>query len=195
MIAHVFGCHVRSFDIIPDFIEYAKTKALEYHVETRCEFIVGDIHDALLVETDFDIIIIGDVGDIFGNPKETILQLKRTIKNGGYIMIDDVYGTGESKEKYLTRKEWLQVIQNTGVILLEERLPEKDEIIRINNEQQSVIRKRASELKKKYPENADLFDNYVKSQMNECNELENELIGVTMLLKGTDNSFEIPSKA
>ncbi len=182
-IAQIFGCHVKSFDLIPDFIEYAKTKSLQYHVEKLCEFIIGDISDVVHVETDFDIVIFGAAGDIFGNPEETILQLKRTIKSGGYIIIDDVYGNVELNGKYPTRKEWFHVFQNTGVKLLEDRLSEIEEIKRINDKQQLVIKQRASELIKKYPDKADMFKSYVKSQQIECNKLEYELTGVTMLLR------------
>lgn len=182
-IAQVIGCQVKGLDIIPEFIDYAKGKAQDYQVENHCKFFVRDIHDTVYVETDNDIVILGAAGDIFGDPEDTILKLKRTIKPGGHIIIDDSYGNDGYKGKYPTRNEWLQVFQSTGVQLLEEIFSEKDEITRINEEQQSHIRIRACELKKKYPDKADMFDYYIKSQMDECNELENELTGVTILLK------------
>jgi hypothetical protein len=54
---------------------------------------------------------------------------------------------------------------------------------RINARQQAFIAKRADELKRSYPQMADLFDGYIQSQLAECDELENELSGVTMLLR------------
>lgn len=46
-----------------------------------------------------------------------------------------------------------------------------------------MIIKRANELKEQLPEKAYLFDSYIESQQAECDELENEISGVTMLLK------------
>lgn len=65
----------------------------------------------------------------------------------------------------------------------DEMLIEDDELESLNAEQQSFIAKRANELIKKYPEKADLFERYIKSQLAECDELENEIAGVTMLLQ------------
>jgi len=71
----------------------------------------------------------------------------------------------------------------TGVKLIEDKIIEDDEIAGLNNEQQKWIIKRANELKEKFPEKAYLFDSYIQSQQTECIELENEISGVTMLLK------------
>lgn len=182
-IAKRLGIHVTGIDIIPHFIDYAGIKAREYGVENLCEFSVGDINCAVNDETDYDIVILGAVGDALGDCEETILKLKKTIKKTGYILIDDAYGSGDSEGRYLTRKEWRKMFHYLGVDLLTERVIEMDEVVRMNVEQQRHIRQRAAELREKYPDMAELFEGYVQSQQNECDELENEITGVTMLLK------------
>jgi hypothetical protein len=42
---------------------------------------------------------------------------------------------------------------------------------------------KADELKKKFPEKAWLFDSYIKSRQAECDEIEEDLMPVTMLLQ------------
>ena len=182
-LAEALGCMVKGIDIIPEFIDFAKKKAKEYGVENLCEFKVGDINEAVKVEKDYDIVILGAVGDVLGNPEETIQKLKGTVKNYGYIFIDDAYGNDNSDEKYPTKEKWLSLFQNVGVKLLDERFNEDDELESLNDEQQSFIVKRANELKKRHPEKAYLFESYIKSQQAECDELENEISGVTMLLQ------------
>ena len=182
-IAKRLGIHVKGIDITPEFIDYANTKARKYGVEDLCDFSVGDINYAVNDETDYDIVILGAVGDVLGEQEETILKLKKTIKNKGYIIIDDVYESVDSNGRYLTRTEWIKICNHLGVELLAERFTEKDEIVRINDEQQMLIGNRTTELKEKYPDMAELFEGYVQSQQNECDELENEITGVTMLLK------------
>jgi ubiquinone/menaquinone biosynthesis C-methylase UbiE len=182
-VAEAFGFRVKGIDIIPEFIDFAKKKANEYGVENLCEFKVGDINEAVKVENDYDIVILGAVGDVLGNPEETIQKLKGIVKNGGYILIDDAYGSDCSDERYPTREKWILFFQNAGVKLLDERFNEEDELETLNDEQQSFILKRANELKEKYPDKAYLFESYIKSQQAECDELENEISGVTMLLQ------------
>ena len=92
-----------------------------------------------------------------------------------------IYGKDETNTKYLIKERWHN-IRKTGVILIDE-MTKDDELAGINNEQQELIIKRANELKKKLPEKAHLFDGYIRSQQAECDELENEISGVTLLLQ------------
>ncbi|HQA58169.1 MAG TPA: class I SAM-dependent methyltransferase [Acetivibrio sp.] len=182
-LAKALGCSVKGIDLIPEFIEYADLKAKEYGVFDLCRFEVGDINEAVKEEKDYDIVILGAVGDVLGNPKETVEKLTGTVKKGGYIFIDDAYGTDDFDEKYPTREKWLKIFDGLGVKLLDERIVQEDEVKSVNDEQQSFIIKRANELKIKHPDKAYLFDSYVESQQAECDELENEITGVTMLLQ------------
>jgi len=182
-LARVLGCKVKGMDIISEFIEYSNKKAKEYSVENLCCFNVGDINEAVKAEKDYDIVILGAVGDVLGNPEETIQKLKSTVKKGGYIFIDDAYGKDDSDDSYYTREKWLMCFQNTGVKLLDERFNDDDELKSTNDEQQTFIIERANELKEKHPDKAYLFENYIKSQQAECDELENDIEGVTMLLQ------------
>ncbi len=47
----------------------------------------------------------------------------------------------------------------------------------------TLLTKRVEELKEKHPEDQHLFDQYLLSQRAECNELTEDVEGVTMLLK------------
>ena len=185
-LARQLGCRIKGIDIIPEFINYAITKAQENGVEDFCEFVVGDITSLVHMERDYDIVILGAVGDVLGDPEKTISLLKKTVKKGGYIILDDAFAKQENNAKYLSKEKWLDVFDRAGVKLIDEKIIEDDELADINNEQQEWIVKRAFELKKELPEKAFLFDSYIKSQQAECDELENEISGVTLLLKCSD---------
>jgi len=182
-LAKALGCRVKGIDIIPEFIEYAGIKATEYGVDKLCTFEVGDINRAVLTEKGYDVVIFGAVGDVLGAPEEALLKLKGTAKSGGYILIDDAYGDSGCEDGYATREQWLSYISGAGMVLLEDKLAAEEEIKSTNNEQLGVITKRAGELKKLYPDKARLFDDYVKNQQEECSQLENDIQGVTMLIK------------
>jgi len=194
-IARELGCRVKGIDIIPEFIDYAANKAQEFGAGGLCKFAVGDITKLVRTEKDYDIVILGAVGDVLGNAEETITLLKNTVKQGGYIIIDDAYGSENTNTQYPTKAQWLEIFEKTGVKLIEDRAIEDDELASLNDEQQALITKRANELKGKFPEKAHLFDSYIRSQQAECDELENEMTGVTMLLQVRDTGTGTLSQA
>ena len=181
-LASEFRFLVKGIDIIPEFIDFAINKSKEFGVGELCEFVVGDITESVKIEKGYDIVILGAVGDVLGKPEETIILLKNTVKKGGYIIIDDAYGKDNTDAKYLTKNQWLKIFKNIGVRLIDEKIIEDDELASINDQQQEFIVKRANELKKELPEKAHLFESYIKSQLKECEELENDISGVTLLL-------------
>ena len=182
-LAKETGCQIKGIDIMPDFIAFASKKALEYRVEKLCEFKTGDINEAVNSEKNYDLVILGAVGDVLGTPEETIVKLKKTVKPGGYILIDDAYGKIGKKVDYYSKQEWLQLLLENDVNLINDKIVAQEELVDLNILQQKQICKRANELKQKYPEAADLFEGYIKSQQAECDMLENDIIGVTMLLQ------------
>lgn len=182
-LANALGCKVKGIDIIPEFIRFAEEKAKEYNVETLCDFIVGDINHAVENEKNYDIVILGAVGDVLGDPEETVTKLKNTVKSGGFIFIDDAYAVDDSDTRHPTREKWLIIFQNASLKLIDEKQIDGDELSSLNDEQQALIARRANELKKTHPDMTSLFDSYVQSQQAECDELENEILGATMLLK------------
>ena len=84
-LARAFGCKVKGIDLIPEFIDYAVTKALAYGLQDRCEFIVGDINESVLNENGYDIVILASVGDVLG---KCIGNIVKTEKDGS---IERVY--------------------------------------------------------------------------------------------------------
>lgn len=75
------------------------------------------------------------------------------------------------------------LFEKMEVRLIAEKTVDEDELLDLNREQQGFIVKRANELKEKYPEKAGLFAGYIQSQQAECDLLENDILGVTMLLQ------------
>lgn len=182
-LAKVFGCKVKGIDIIREFIDYAEKKAEEHFVEKLCEFKAEDINESIEREKDYDIVILGAAGDVLGNPSETVSKLKRTVRQEGYIFIDDAYSMDGSDEDYPSREQWLKIFRDAGVKLVDEKVIDDYELKDLNKYNQDCIIKRANELKKLHPQKADLFDGYIRSQQAECDELEGDITGVTWLLQ------------
>lgn len=182
-LAKELGCYVNAIDIIPEFISYAEQKAKEFGVQELCSFKIGDINLSVTKEQEYDIVIIGAVGEVLGSPKITIQKLKNTIKTGGFIIIDDAYSQEGLPTNYLSHKQWLEVFEETGMQIIEEKTASEDEVSNTNDTNNEYIINRANELKNKYPDKADIFESYVNSQLAESDELENEIIPVTWMLK------------
>ncbi len=183
LLAKELACRVRGIDLMPEFIAEAEQKAREWGVCDLCTFLEGDIIQAVESERDHDIVILGAVGDVLGDPGQTLALLTKTVKGGGYILIDDGYGNDPGNEVYHTRAQWLRFIAKAGVELISEKPVGKEDLASINREQLTHIINRAEELKTLHPEKVSLFDGYIESQQAECIELENEITGVTLLLR------------
>ena len=182
-LAKELGCHVKGIDIIPEFISYARQKAIEFGVSDLCSFRIEDINISLAGERGYDIVIMGAAGEVLGSPEEAIQRLKNTIKPDGFIIIDDAYSREGISGNYLSREQWLQLFKKEGIQLIEEKPVNEDELADINDKNNKFIFNRADELKRRHPDKAAMFDGYVNSQLAECHELENDIICVTWLLK------------
>jgi hypothetical protein len=128
-------------------------------------------------------VILGALGDVLGNRLETILKLREIVKPAGYILVDESYSKNGSDEKYPTRESCLKTFDNAGVKLVDEKAIENEEFIAVNRFNQDNITKRANELKLLHSDRIGMFESYIQSQQAECDELEGDLTGVTILLQ------------
>jgi len=189
-IARELAVKVYGFDLMPDFIEYANNKARELNVGALCHFAVANANDVVNTEADYDCVIFGAAGNVLGNPSETLNNLRRTVKQGGFILIDECYLPGDSDSgnddvkyknyEYLTHGQWLRLFADSGLELVEEAPAAEAYDFDSDNK---AIAARAAELTAKYPEKQEIFNQYLQSQLNECDDLENNLVGVTWMLR------------
>lgn len=187
-LARELNIKVRGIDIVPEFINYAGAKSIEMEVAALCRFSVGDIGQAVRSERNYDGVIYGAVGDVLGTPEDVILKLKDTLKPNGFIIYDDAYlkdaatSSVKFEHDYLTYEQWLTVFDRTSIQLVDRIVPNPGEENK-NDENTRLISMRANELSVEYPAKRKLFESYVQSQINECDDLENSIVGVTWLLK------------
>ena len=187
-VAKSLGVSVRGYDLLPDFIEYAKRKADEWGVGHLCSFVQGDANEVVGKVSGYDCVIFGAAGNILGDPADTLQKLSGTIKPGGCILIDEAYlpeGTSNSDVKYqnydyLTREQWLRLFKASGLELLEELQNTGDYDFDSDNK---AIARRAAELIAKHPEKREMFEGYIASQLDECEDLESNITAITWILK------------
>jgi 2-polyprenyl-3-methyl-5-hydroxy-6-metoxy-1,4-benzoquinol methylase len=182
-IAKSLGFSVKGIDIVPEFIEIAKDKAKEYGVTQLCTFCAEDIHKSVAREKDWDIVIYGAVGDVLGEAAQILEKLKQVLRPGGYLVIDDAYHLGAPGGQYLTKEQWAIRIEAAGYRFIAEKITDAEEIAALNRVQQAQIARRAQELILSHPQQKQLFLDYLESQREECEALENTLAGVVFILK------------
>jgi len=183
-LAAALKCNCLGIDGIPEFIEISKKKAHEYGVENLCRFEVGDIRKKIEELGKFDVIILGAIGQVFGDYFSTLTTLSKHLETEGIIIINDAYIEDSSSfihPQVFPRKELLKQIMQAGMEIVDEHAGGEDheEYVR----QFENIQKRCKELIVKYPDKISLFENYIKTQAEEYDALENKMIGSIMVLK------------
>ena len=178
-LARELGLTVRAVDAFEPFVVEARRRAAEWGVASRCTFEVGDLGEVVAVGDDADVVIYASVG-VLGAHDRCVGELRRCVRAGGYIVIDDgflidVEGEGEvdpAYAHYAGHNETLRRLTAHGDVLVAETLAPRDEAAAKNREITEAIRCRAEDLARMHPEDAALLRGYVERQKEECATLE-----------------------
>ncbi len=190
-LAHNFGFKTVGFDAVPAFIDFAKHKAREFQVAHQCSFFVEDIRKIIESQLNFDIIILGAIGNVFGQLDQTLKLLRKSLKSDGLIILDDGYlkeNNTQSSDKYLTEKDFFETISSNNFNCISEYKITQLIVNELDNEILQKIVQRCNELMVTFPDKKHLFENYIHSQEVENDILENKLQCSIFLLKLIDES-------
>lgn len=185
-LAEVFNCHVTGIDGLPEFIEDARKYAEKYNVAHKCRFEADDARMRIKTLQNFDLAILGAVGQLFGNIYQTLSAVGKTLKPGGYIIIDDGWLPDDSNANYdrcLSKTEFYHQIETAGFDILEEKHFDPDFINAANNEIWIAMKKRIDQLIEKEPQKRNVFEQYLEVQQNEIEMMANEIVCALWILK------------
>ncbi|MCL2796859.1 MAG: class I SAM-dependent methyltransferase [Firmicutes bacterium] len=176
-VAKETGASVHLVDAFSEFIECAVTKAMEEGI-ANCTFTAEDITQTVKSARGYDLVMLLSVGNIFGDftSLSTLNALKQTVKKGGYILIEESYFEDAPFEvkcqaKYETLADWRRSFELAGVTLVAQYNEWGTEDGIDFDSDNAYIAARAAELSEKYPDKKALFEGYVQSQLNECDDL------------------------
>lgn len=185
-LAKNLSCKCLGIDAIPEFISFAEKKAIEYGVEMLCMYKVGDMREMISSLPEFDAIILGSIGPVFGDYLATLTRLSKCLKRGGAVIIDDGYIDNGSKFTHpLMQKkhEIISQVNKAGMQLAEERIVDKNYIIDVEDRIFILLKSRCEELIVKHPEKSRLFEDYILKQKQEGEVLKKQVVCSTMLIK------------
>ncbi len=173
-------------DYLPEFIEDAKYR-MQINECDGIEFYVDDFKQNINNYKNFDIVLYTHSGDIFGPLNDTLNALKSTIKPNGHILIDSNSRKSNAKHpyslKFLKFAEIKQTFENCSCELLGYIFWDPKNIKRENEFKKNVLTARINELIEKYPEKAELLQNYLNFSIEKMYLLETEIDTLTWLLK------------
>lgn len=188
-LAQRFGFRATGIDGFAPFIEEAKRIAAREGVAHLCDFRCGDLRGALDAHPPYDIVVLAAMGRLLGDVRETQRQLRRAVRPGGYMILDDGYladGHDVDQENYagyLPHAATVEALQSFGDTIVREVRSTKDDIAAENAENTRRIRARAEALAKRHPQDAAVILAYVARQEEESAVIENDLINATWLIR------------
>jgi 2-polyprenyl-3-methyl-5-hydroxy-6-metoxy-1,4-benzoquinol methylase len=185
-LAREFACQVLGIDAMPEFIEEARYRADKYHQTHLCTFEEGDIRKRISEFKNFDLVILGSIGAVFGNIETTLNMVKPCLITNGYVVLDDGYIPDNStyeNENYLKKSETDKQIQNAGFRIVEPFILDYNYIAESDTDIYQKIKIRALEMIKQYPNKKKIFEEYLRIQRIENDILENKIECVTWLLR------------
>ncbi|MGD8782187.1 MAG: class I SAM-dependent methyltransferase [Ignavibacteria bacterium] len=188
-LAEKFGIGGIGIDGMKAFIDEAKRVSIEKNLTDLLKFKYGDIFKAVEIYTDFDLVVFASIGPIFGDYIKTIDGLRKTIREGGYIIFDDGF-LNDSKckkrsgyENCLTDEELINQLTFYNDVIIKEIITPKEETAAVNKRYMNIIQNNAIELKERLPDKSKIIDEYLKNQIKECEFLNSSFTSATWLIQ------------
>ncbi|MFP4012915.1 MAG: class I SAM-dependent methyltransferase [Chitinispirillaceae bacterium] len=182
-LARELGCKVRGIDALEEFVKEATEYAKVCGVTELCVFQKGDIR-TITDSSLYDLVIYGAVGPIFGSIEKTIHKISGFVRPGGFLVIDESYCPEISKQRvYHSEKELYLAFRESGMDVIDESRTDAEVLRTVNKENNEKIRHRANELKRMFPLEAAVLDEYVRNQIRSCEILEHQLVSAVWLLQ------------
>ncbi len=174
--ASKLGCRCMGVDAIPEFIGEAMSKAKELGVEGLCSFEEADIREKVKELRDYDVIVLGSIGQVFGDHKDTLSALKGCLAEDGLIIIDEGY--------HDISEPIGQQANEAGMRIIDEHvLTDKDALKKDYERELDMLTRRCLELVEMHPDKEELFKSYIISQMMEYQMMESIYVNSAIVFK------------
>lgn len=180
------GLSCLGIDAVEAFVAEARSKAAEWGVDALCRFEVGDIRIRVKELSGYDVIVLGAIGPVFGDYRETLTALSSCLKPDGIFIVDEGYFPDDSPytHRIIRKKSALfQEIAEAGMELIDEVVIGEEDIKEADDQIFADLKKRCLELAAAYPDKKDLFLDYIRRQVEENAVLETEAVCSTMVIR------------
>jgi SAM-dependent methyltransferase len=188
-IAREFRCRVTGVEMLAAFVTEAGRRAEAAGLGHLCHFRCDDIRDFLATDHGFDVALLLSVGDALGPMDESVGRMRRSVRPGGYLIIDDGYATDDEPKsfpgyEYLeTHEKVIARLTSHGDELIRELTVRPEELREQNRVYTERIAGRVRKLSLEHPEHREAFERYLDRERQECALLEGHVVCATWLLR------------
>jgi SAM-dependent methyltransferase len=187
-IATKLGFRVDGVDLFEPFIAIARERAAVAGVADLCTFQCADILKVVDAIEPADIATFAALGDVLGPLDQTIGVIRRFVRPGGYIIINDDYvkeggsSAFASFEYCSSHEETLRRLQSCGDVLKREAL-EPPSNLASGIYESRLIRRRAELLAEQHAELKEALLAFAEDQAREYEYIANNLIPAVWVLE------------
>ncbi len=185
-LAKAFKCHCHGVDAVEEFIDEAENRAKEINVDKYCRFESDDIRARISDLKNYDVIILGAIGPVFGDYYSTLSKVSECIRENGLVVVDDGYiddGSEYSHPLAEQKSVILKQASDARMELIDEIIINKNEIKESDEHIYRNIKRRCQDLIEKHPGKRELFIDYIRKQEEENEILETKLVCSTMVFR------------
>ena len=187
-LAEQLGVRVEGIDAFQPFLLAALALATERGVAHRCCFEQGDTRHLLGQEKQYDVALLLSVGPVLGDYAQTIAGLRRLVRAGGYIVIEDGFladGVAHQPlaEGYAGHSETLRQLTACRDVVVREVVCPAEQARSVNQRNTDLIRQRARLVRARHPAFEQLIDEYVARQERETQILGRDVLCAIWVLR------------
>jgi SAM-dependent methyltransferase len=187
-LAKALNFRVLGIDLFEPFVRQCEEYARQNGVEDLCEFRHGNIVNLAGQIEPADVAIFAALGDVLGTRTETMSILRRYVRPGGFVVINDDFlrrADGPSFpgfEGAAVRDVALSGWAGQGDVLVYESIETDDDDENGDNEAELIAR-RADALARANPSLAAAIDRFALSQAEEYDLLAKEFVSATWVFR------------
>lgn len=144
-------------------------------------------------EKQYDVALLLSVGPVLGDYEQTIAALRRLVRVGGYIVIEDGFLAEELAhqplaEGYAGHSETVRQLTACGDVVALEVICPTEQTRSVNQRNTELIRQRASLVRAIHPAFEQLIDEYVARQERETQILGTDVLCAIWVLRRVSHS-------
>ncbi len=166
-LARRFGCRVDGIDGLATFVEHARAAARSADVADLCRFEHADARQAVCRGVQYDAALWLGTGDALGDLAATVGSLRRAVRPGGWIAIEESFAAHPDERSLPGLEETRRLLRSTGDDIALELLPDPEALEQRNRDNSTAIEARARALGRRRPDLAALFEAYAATQWRE----------------------------
>jgi cyclopropane fatty-acyl-phospholipid synthase-like methyltransferase len=172
-------------DLMAEFIDEAKLYASQRAYSKNLKFEIADIKKAVEKYNNFDLVIYGHDSDVFGNITQSLFELEKYMSNQGWIILEAYYSNNSDNNRHNlpTETEFSYQIKESAFKIVDQIIWDEKKLRDTNQSNTALIREQIVGLIESNPDKKQMLNNYLANQIEECNQLENNVQCLTILLQ------------